>query len=203
MVFVVILTSLTPLLHIIANFITPSALHIHSRYYLPSYLGIQLALAYLLASRIDSKSIQLWQRRFWSIAFLIIITLGIISGTILMQEREAGLTDQRGTASGQNLTIAPYINQAEKPLVVSKATHSFILALLYLVNDDVKFQLLKSQDVQQWQQKLDLVKSCRNFSDVFVLYPDRDFISFISMNENVQQTMVIKNLYKITLKTEQ
>jgi uncharacterized membrane protein len=192
--FVLILISLTPLLHIIVNFINPSALHIQSRYYLPSHLGIQLSLTYLLASQIGSTSLKLWQRRLWAIIFLIIVTLGIISGTILMQAREAGLDDQRGTASGKNLVVAPVINKSENPLVVSEATHSFILALLYLVNDDVKFQLLNPQDVQH---KLNLSQAYNHFSDVFILYPDKDFLEFIDRDKKFKRESVANGLYKI------
>ncbi|MEQ9355702.1 glycosyltransferase family 39 protein [Coleofasciculus chthonoplastes] len=198
--FIVILVSLTPLLHIVANFITPSALHVQSRYYLPFHLGIQLSIAYLLASQMGSTSIKLWQRRVWAIIFLIIITLGIMSGTILMQERTANLDDQRGTASGKNLEIAPYLNQAKNPLVISETTHSFILALLYLVDDDVKFQFLQPDNVQQWQQKINLVENLGEFSDVFLLYPDPTFKDFIEKNEAIQTQVLVKNLYKINLK---
>ncbi|MEQ9551076.1 MAG: glycosyltransferase family 39 protein [Coleofasciculus sp. G3-WIS-01] len=198
--FIVILITLTPILHIIANFITPSALHIQSRYYLPSHLGIQLSVAYLLASQMGSTSLKVWQRRVWSIIFLIIITLGMISGTILMQEKTAGLDDQRGTASGKNLAVAPYLNQAENPLVISETTHSFILALLYLIDNDVKFQLLQPDNVQQWQQKLNLVENISEFSDVFVFYPDPKFKTFIEQNENITIQVVVNGLDKINLK---
>ncbi|UXE61312.1 MAG: glycosyltransferase family 39 protein [Woronichinia naegeliana WA131] len=195
--FVTMLIVLVPIAHIIANFITPSALHIQSRYYLPCFLGIQLAVAYLLASKIGSKSLQLWQRSLWSIILLIIFTMGITSGTIIMQTRTAGLDDQKGTASGQNLEIAPLINQAEKPLVISDTTHSFVLALSYLLKPEVCLQLFPKNDIQQWQQRLNLSEDTQDFSDVFLYFPNDDFLNFIKQDKNFYLESVQGKIYKI------
>lgn len=195
--FILILVVLTPIAHIIANFITPSALHLQLRYYLPCFIGIQLSLAYLLASHIASVSLNIWQRRIWQIIFLIIITLGIISGLVISQSPSAALDDQKGTASGKNIEISYYLNQAKNPLVISEATHSFILALLYMVNDDVNFQLLKPNDTDHWEKHLNLNKNYDDFTDTFLVYPDPKLTKLIEKDTTIKIKLVTSGLYQI------
>ena len=195
--FIIILISLTPIVHILANFNTPSALHIQSRYYLPSFLGIELSVAYLLACQISLISRRFELRRIWQLIFLAILALGMISGLILAHARDAALDDQKGTASGQNLEVAPLINQSQHPLVISETTHSFVLALSYLVKDDVQFMLLKDRDIEQWEKKLNLAEITNKFSDCFLYFPDEEFRNFISQKNDFKVEPVTKGLDKI------
>ena len=201
---VLVLIVLTPIINIIADLISPSARSLQSRYYLPCFLGIQLAVAYTLATPLTSLSLKLWQRRLWQIIFLSLILVGVISGVFISQSRDLALDDQKGTASSLNLQLAPIINKAEQPLVISEATHSFILALSYLVDDKVKFQLVKSNDVADWNKKINLSAVYNQFSDVFVYVPDQQFLNFLNQDKKFQTELVPtspdgkhKILYKI------
>jgi uncharacterized membrane protein len=195
--FVIILIILTPIAQIVPDLINQSIRSLQARYYLPFFLGIQLSVAYLLANHMTAISLKNWQRRFWQIVFLALLSLGIISGIILSQTRDAGLDDQRGTASSTNLQLAPIINQAKNPLVISEASHSFILAMSYLTHDNVKFQLFKNQDVKQWEENLHLSEANQKFTDIFILYPDEQFLQFIDRDKNFKRESINDGLYKI------
>lgn len=174
--FVLIMAIVTPLLHGIANFLSPSAVHIQSRYFLPSFLAIQLSLSFLLTTQINSRLISIWQRRLWQSVFISIIVLGVISNGILSASATAAIDDQKGTASGQNVELSSYINASPKPLVVSDASHSFILALLYHVKDDVTFRLFNRKEEEKWAQLLNLKADVKDFSDIFLLYPSQQLL---------------------------
>lgn len=173
-----------------------------ARYFVPGYLAIQLTVAYLISHCINLNSSNSWKRRFWQLVFLSLLSLGVISGVIISQTNDWDW--DRGSASSINRQLAPVINKAEQPLVISEATHSFILALSYLVEPKVKFQLFKSNDVEQWKEKLDLTEATRKFSDVFLCYPDQEFLNFIGKDGTFQTQLVAasknnknKWLYKI------
>lgn len=195
--FIVILIILTPIVQIVPDLIKSSARSLQARYYLPCFIGIQLSVSYLLAHQMNAISLKLWQRHFWQSVLIMIISLGIISGVVLSQTKDAGLDDQKGTTSSKNLPLAPIINQSENPLVISEATHSFILAMSYLTDDKVHFQLLKNQDVNQWEKKIDLSKEYNEFSDVFILYPDETFLKFIDQDKSFRRESVGEGLFKI------
>lgn len=205
--FVVILISVTPLVQAIPDLISPSIRSLQARYYLPCFLGIQLAVTYLIANSLSSISLKSWQRYLWQLIFVSLISLGVISGVVISQSRDLALDDQKGTASSVNLQVYPLINKAERPLIISEATHSFILALSYLVDDKVRYQLLKSDDLGQWENKINLSDADNKFTDVFIYWPDDKFIAFMNKDKNFQTELVPlsgksskKVLYKIAPK---
>ena len=200
--FVVIMIILTPLLHGIVNFLSPSAVHIQSRYFLPSFLAIQLSLSFLLAFKITSSVIPLWQKRIWQGIFIIVLTLGITSSAIISTSPTAAIDDQRGTASGQNVQLSTYLNASSNPLVITETSHSFILALLYQVKDDVTFQLLKPDDLQNWQNSINLNKDRTKYNDIFLVYPTKQLLEMIEKDfqNQVNVNKLKRNIYQIEFK---
>lgn len=198
--FVVIMIVLTPILHGVINALSPSAVHIQSRYFLPSFLAIQLSLSFLLASQIDSTKLLLWQKRGWQTIFLLLLFFGIVSNWIIAPSATAAIDDQTSTASGQNVKLSTYINKSENPLVITDASHSFILALLYNVKDNVTFQLLKPNDLDNWKKSLNLKEDHQKFSDIFLIYPKDSLINLIETTPNPPITlkMIDKNLYQVS-----
>ena len=55
----------------------------NNRYLVASYLGIHLAVAYLLATKMI-LSARIWQQKFWQIITLVVIGCGITSCTIIL-----------------------------------------------------------------------------------------------------------------------
>ncbi len=188
--FILILIGLTSTALTVTDLIKPGIGLLRSRYFLPSYLGIQLTVAYLIANSISSTSLKIWQQRLWQLIFVSLISLGVISGVVISQSRDLALDDQKGTASSLNLQLAPVINKAEQPLIISEATHSFVLALSYLVDDKVKYQLVKPDDLAEWEEKINLSEVYNNFSDVFVYVPDKPFLDFLNKDKNFETELV-------------
>jgi uncharacterized membrane protein len=186
------------LFQVVPDIVSQSIRSLQSRYYLPVFLGIQISLSYLIASALDSRSRKNWRHHWGRQIFLILVILGIISGVLLGGTYDAGLDDQRGTASANNLAIAVILDRAEKPLVISEATPSFLLALSYLVNDRVQFQLFQNGKVEQWQEKLDLPKVKGQYSDLFLLYPEQKFLDFLSDRYSIRTEPVTEGLLKIS-----
>jgi uncharacterized membrane protein len=194
--FIVLLAVVTILAQVVPDLISPSVRSLRARYYLPCFLAIELAVAYLLVRQMNlSKN---WQRQLGKALLLISLSIGIVSGVLIAQTPDWGIDDQQGTASSRNLKIAPILNAAPNPLVISEATHSFILALSYLVEPKVRFQLLKTQDVRQWEEKLDLRTASEQFSDLFLYNPDSQFLEFIENDGNFESQPILEGqLYKI------
>jgi uncharacterized membrane protein len=195
--FVITLIMVPLIFQIVPDLVSQSIRSLQARYYLPVFLGIQISLSYLIASSLDSRSRKNWRHHWGRQIFLILVVLGIISGVLLGWTYDAGLDDQRGTASGTNLAIAVVLDRAKKPLVISEATPSFLLALSYLVNDQVQFQLFQNGKVEQWQEKLDLPTLKGQYSDIFLLYPDEKFLGFLAERYSIRTEPVTEGLLKV------
>lgn len=177
----------------------PSIRSLQARYYLPVFLGMQISISHLIASYIGSKSPKNWLHYLGQQILLIFLLLGIVSGVFLGLTPDAALDDQRGTASGANLEIAPVLNSMTKPIVISDNTPSFFLALSYLVNDQVKFQLFQDGDVESWRQKLNLKELAQNYSNIVVAHPEEDFVNFLNEQYPIRTKKLAGPLIEIKL----
>lgn len=132
---------------------------IHARYLIPFYLGIQLAIAYLLANKIVSSR---FSQRLWQVLMLLIISGGILSCIVSTQAETWWTKDN----SYNNPQIARTINQAIHPLLISNSTGSDlgnILSLSYLLHQKVRLQLVVDPAIPQISER---------FSDVFLFGKD-------------------------------
>ncbi len=115
-----------------------------TRYFVPLLLGAQLAVAYLLTTQLlRSPSTQQW---IWRSITGIVITAGVISCAISAQAD----TWWTKVVSYVNPEIARIVNQADNPLVIGikgDVALGNIISLSYLVDADVKFQLLNEPTV--------------------------------------------------------
>lgn len=201
-IFLLLLIVITPIAHIIPDLISPSARSLQTRYYLPCFLGIEIAIAYLLAGYMKLIALRSWQQRLGQLTLVGLLSCGIISGIFVMQTGDWGLDDQRGTASGFNLQVAPLINQAENPLVISTATHSFVLALSHFLDEHVHFQLLRNQDFTSQQSKINFSNASQQFSDVMLYIPNQALLDFVEQQEGFTTSLVAdisgrKLLYRV------
>jgi len=197
--FLITLIVVPTLFQIVPDLLKPSIRSLQVRYYLPVFLGMQMAISYLIASYIGSKSPKNWLHYLGQQILLIFLLLGIVSGVFLGLTPDAGLDDQRGTASGVNLEIAPVLNSMTKPIVISDSTPSFFLALSYLVNDRVKFQLFQDGDVESWRQKLNLKELAQNYSNIVVAHPEEDFVNFLNDQYPIRTKKLAEQLIEIKL----
>jgi uncharacterized membrane protein len=154
--FVLLLTGIPAIILIGIDLIKGGLLSALARYLFPFHLGIQLCVAYLLAIQISSLSerrIQL--KKLWPMAIIALGASGVFSCAI------ASPADVWWHKVGNYSTppIARIINQATRPLVISDTISSNVLALSYMLEPKVRFQLVVPPNVP---------KVAGGFSDVFL-----------------------------------
>jgi uncharacterized membrane protein len=137
------------------------------RYLTPSYLGIQLAVAYLFATKISSISINGWQQKLWQISLATLISCGVLSCALSSQ---AKVWWNKSHNIG-NPEVTRIINQANRPLLVSDAESADLLSLSYLLNPKVRL-LVKPKCytcdlTSPSEAKPNLPNIPNGFSDVF------------------------------------
>jgi uncharacterized membrane protein len=125
------------------------------RYLIPSYLSIQMAIAYTLSANLTLAWENLRQTRLWQLVLLVLLSAGIISGIISSNARLWWNKDYY--TSLLNLESATLINQSPNPLVVTD--NYTIIPLSYHLDDKVKFQFVSQAQPTE-------VRS--GFSDVFL-----------------------------------
>ena len=177
------------------------------RYLVPCYVGIQLAVAYLLSVKISTNLDNFKQQRLWKTAIVALFSAGIIS---------AGMSSQADSwwnkGSGwlrAELEVAKTINQASKPLIVSDANIAYIMPLSYRLEPKVKLLIeprcytscYKNRDLALAKPKIPRIPN--GFSEVFLYKPSSVLRSGIQQ-QNYQIDSVIGtvelNLWKLTKK---
>ncbi|MBN8560855.1 MAG: glycosyltransferase family 39 protein [Leptolyngbya sp. UWPOB_LEPTO1] len=148
----------------------------NGRYFVPCYLGIQLAVAHLFATQLKNGS-NLLQKAFWRFALVSILTAGVLSCTVQMFQNRLS----------EDLAIASMINQAENAIVVSAeesyqggGTIGDILTLSHLVQPSTKFQLAIRHQVP----------SLPNQPNLYLYKP------LTYLKQNLQQTYTLQPIYK-------
>ena len=126
-----------------------------NRYLAPSYLGIQLAVAYLLSTKMNCG--HLARRLIWQAITAFVIVCGLVSCTISSQAE----TWWTKPISYYNPRVARIINQAHHPLVVIVAMDD-LLSLSHLLDPKVRIWVVTNHDSIQISE---------GFSDVFVFKP--------------------------------
>ncbi|MEH2211891.1 glycosyltransferase family 39 protein [Nostoc sp.] len=129
------------------------------RYLLISYLGIQLAVTYLLATQLNNKSFA--RRRIWQIIMGLVIICGLVSYGVSSQ---ADTWWSKVISSG-NPQVAKIINQTNHPLLISNDSginYGNVFSLSYLLQPKVQFQLVKNRSIPTIPDE---------FTDIFLLNP--------------------------------
>jgi uncharacterized membrane protein len=104
-----------------------------ARYAIPCYLGIQLAVTYLLTFKLPKK-------RIWNFILIFLLSLGIISSAV--QSVHAVWWNKSYAKSRYLPQVAEIINQAQNPLVISDEEPGRILSLCHRLNSTVSLQLV-------------------------------------------------------------
>ena len=138
------------------------------RYLIPSYLGIQLAVAYLLATKMNSARFA--RRRIWQPVTVFVIVCGIVSCTVSSQAE----TWWTKPISYYHPRVARMINQAQHPLLIIGSAGK-ILSLSHLLDSKVRIWLVTNND---------MVQISEGFSDVFVFEPSLLLRKKFETNDN-------------------
>ena len=148
------------------------------RYLIPSYLGIQLAVAYLITTKATSIISSFRKRFFWKVIATILISGGVLSCGIISQS-EVWWNKYSNYSDPQ---IVKIINEYPQPLVISHNSVRLI-GLSYLCNSGAKYQLLTEPKKP---------KLTKDFSHIFLL----------SYEENTSEIWLANIEKDVNFKTE-
>ncbi len=170
---------------------------LQSRYLVPAMLPITFGVAFFLANTLQ-RSKHTWERWFGAGVLTLILLVSGVSSAVVTLSPGVDYLEQGRTASVLNVELAPFINEADNPLVLSAATHSFLLALSYEVRPEVSFQLVQNLPPEAWDEAIDLEAALRTYSDVFIYFPDEAFRDFIETTTGQElQDVFGGRLYRI------
>ncbi len=183
--FILTLIGVTALSQVLPDLIWGGQRSLLPRYLLPSYVGIQLSIAYLIGTQMTAISGKIRRWKLWNLIFASLVVAGVLSSTLIAQFRA---WEQTARASAINLEIAPIINKASQPLVISDVSQTLILPLTYLLNSQVQMQLFEGPVLQQFNQKFKL--SDYPNREVFLYLPSPEMVNTIS-RQNVNLQMIL------------
>jgi uncharacterized membrane protein len=123
-----------------------------ARYLLPCYLGIQLAFAHLLATKMTGASP--FRQRGWQAVTALVIVCGVVSCTISSQAESWWIKPSYGT-----LQQARIINQCQRPLLIMPVS-GHLLSFSHVLHPKVRLWAAVKPEALQVRD---------GFSDVFVL----------------------------------
>ena len=124
------------------------------RYLIPSYLSIQIAVAYLIVDKLNS------QQLFWRLIVIALISSSILSCTIASQAD----TWWNKYSSYYNPQVAHILNNAANPLVIVYSAIRAI-SLSYILKQNGKFMIVENTNYSQINN---------NFYDVYLFQPSED-----------------------------
>ncbi|QHG18988.1 glycosyltransferase family 39 protein [Nostoc sp. ATCC 53789] len=162
-----------------------------TRYTLPLTLGIQLAVAYLLTTKLTSISPKVWQRKLWLLVLFMIITSGVISCSLNSQAKI--WWNQFPERYQEYPKIANIISQSNQPLLISDSGIIPSIQMLgHLVDPKVQFQIVK---------KNSLPEVTNGFTDIF-LFNCSDYLKAgIEKIYNSKLQQINHLLWKVTKST--
>ncbi|BAZ48181.1 hypothetical protein NIES4103_07870 [Nostoc sp. NIES-4103] len=152
-------------------------------YLMPFYLGIQITVAYLLATQIYNGSLS--HRITWHMILLLVIICGMVSCRVNYQAE----TWWSKRVSYGNAEVAKIINQAESPLIISNSVginYGNLFSLSYLVLPKVRFLLVQNQNIPNIPN---------GFSDIYLLNPTDEWRKKIATKYQYQTEIIDNNDY--------
>jgi uncharacterized membrane protein len=181
---------------------------ISNRYLFPSYLGIEIAVAYLLAHKIIAHKIIAhkitkvkihWQQKFWQLVFLSLLSAGILSGIVSSQAEV--WWHKGGPITKHELEVVYIVNQSSHPLIVSDAGWWNIMNLSSKLDAKVRLQLFNyRQDPTIRFQRLlepEVIAAYNSYSDVFLFRPSEElFNQFEKINHHSLESVKEQILWK-------
>ncbi|MFB2893706.1 glycosyltransferase family 39 protein [Aerosakkonemataceae cyanobacterium BLCC-F50] len=148
------------------------------RYLIPCYLGIQLAVAYLIATKISNFKFP----GYWRLLLIAILSVSLLSCQISSPAK----TWWTKYGSYYNPEVAQIVNQSPNPLVITMPYGPRILALSYLLHPQVHIQFIDETKI---------LKIPNGFSDIFFYRIPQPLLDTLNQQYNNQ----IKIIYQSPL----
>ena len=187
--FVVTLMAVTALALVLPDVILGGIRSTKARYLFPTYLGMQIAVAYLLATKITALGVPSWKQQMWKVLTVVLLTGGLVSNAVSSQA-ETWWTKEWGR---ENPEIARRIDRAPKPLLVSDISEvslGNILSMSHLLEPKVRLQLvLLDPEARRRAQLFDrptIPNIPSGFSDVFVYGRSQNFSAKLAKMQNLK-----------------
>ncbi len=111
-----------------------------ARYPIPCYLGIQVAVAYLLSEKLVRGRSRHWQRGAVALLMVGVLSIAISSQSVMWWNKGPFKTRR-------NPEVAAVVNGGDRPLVISDHTIERVLSLSYLLEPEVQVQLVERGEV--------------------------------------------------------
>ncbi len=157
-----------------------------SRYLIAHYLGIHLAVAYLIATKVTEVTSGIWRQRIWQIAMAVLISLGVFSNAFISQAET--WWNKYNTEIPQ---IARIVNQANSPLLIVDKywlSRGNVLSLKNFLKPKVQLQLLGERDI---------TKVPDGFSDVFLFCPSQELLDRLEKEQKFKIESFDNNAFPI------
>ncbi|HAG82752.1 MAG TPA: hypothetical protein DCL61_16710 [Cyanobacteria bacterium UBA12227] len=140
------------------------------RYFIPSSLSLQLAIAYLLSAKVTFLFVNRWQQKLWQIITVAIISSGVLS-CILFSQADTWWNKQREYYHSE---VAKIVNQTEHALVI--ATWYDMRTLSHSLDSHVVLQDIRLRK--------EINSVGKGFSDVFVYEVKQSLKYFLEHHSN-------------------
>jgi uncharacterized membrane protein len=181
--FLVSLFAIAVLFLAIPDFLTNGQRTLQARFLIPCYLSLQITVAYLLATKINSPYLPKWQRQIWLWIAIAVLIGGIFSSTQIAYAETAW-----NKGNNQNdPEIARIVNQTSHPLLVVSDYQSlyncnatYLFSFSHLLEQKVKLLLVNQSNFSIPMDR---------FSKVYLYNPcgfmnftkfDREFLALIA-----------------------
>ena len=166
--FIFTLTGITALFLILPDLILGGFRSLVPRYLIPCYLGVQLATAYLLAT----KQIDIFgnnrQKKLWQLIMTVIFSGSVLSCAVDFQAQTTWSKDLNKNTPA----VAHILNQAPSPLLIGSPSVTQLLSLSYLLGSKVQLLVEPKCRIDCVTYKLEykpqLPEIPEGFSDVFL-----------------------------------
>lgn len=190
---IILLTGVSTLPLIIPDLIFGGMRSIQARYMIPSLLGVELAIVYLLGRNLANPSLKPWHQKFWQLLLVILVSGSIFSCAISAQ----ATFWYNKNLNAENIAIAKIINQTTHPLLISDARVGHILSLSHSLNPNVQILLQTSRTFKVY---LSTVEELEGFSDLFLYryHPRQVWIKELAKQQNYKFEPIVFGFNKFS-----
>lgn len=177
--FVLTLMGTTTLAIVLPDLFSGGYRSIMARYFVPSYIGMELAVAYLLGTKINSIPANNWTKHLWKPILISLLSVGVLSGTISSQ---AETWWNKRTTSYDEIQAARIINKASQPLFIAENLFR-TLPLSHRLAPNVKILVVNQATVP---------KIPEGFSQVFLYLPNNNLKAKLEQEQKYKINMAYK-----------